>query len=304
MTEVETLPKLRHRYCHTKMKWSSLNLLRAVSPLSLARSTAAALAAGLCLAAVPGFTAKPQQAIDLNPKGLKLEAGEAFLIERNSRYGAESIYLNERGMRIIHPHLRLDIIARPPNWNLIWCSGKSQGYFEEPLRDFRMRRGMSATAGRPPNWPAINTSYAGLQAKMLLPPVTAREQATSLPFMSRVEGTRPQYIRRAEIYMTEAIKMPQGAVRILAAEHCLPQFDSIPLACHEILSDGTVVKPWSTKSVKVVKEPPGIFQIPSRYHACKSQDEAVNSGFVSDVDEMVKDLKIGEDFGSGKKHGK
>ncbi|MBK9280970.1 MAG: hypothetical protein IPM93_22635 [Candidatus Obscuribacter sp.] len=104
--------------------------------------------------------------------------------------------------------------------------------------------------------------------------------------------------------MTEAIKLPQGAARILAAEHCLPQFDSFPLACHEILSDGTVQKPWSTKSIKAVKEPAGIFQIPSRYHLCKSQDEAVNSGFVSDVDEMVRDLKIGEDFGSGKKSGK
>ncbi len=286
------------------MKWSSLNLFGAVSPPNLARHKAAVLAAWLCLAAAPALSAKPQQAIELTPKRLTLGSGEAFLIERNSRYGAESIYLNERGMRIIHPHLRLDIIARPPNWNLIWCSGKSQGYFEEPLRDFRMRRGLSASAGRPPNWPALNTTYAGLKAKMLLPPVSAREQATALPFMSRVEGTRPQYIRRAEIYMTEEIKLPQGAARILTAEHCLPQFDSFPLACHEILSDGTVVKPWSTTSIKVVKEPPGIFQVPSRYHACKSQDEAVNAGFASDVDEMVKDLKIGEDFGSGKKSGK
>lgn len=281
--------------------------LRAAAPglaALLLRTAASVLAALLLLTAAPGLSAKPLEAQQASQTNLKLNPGEAFLIERNSRYGAESIYVNQNGMRIIHPHLQLDIIAKPPNWNLIWCSGKSQGYFEEPLREFRMRRGMTAVAGRPPNWPAVGTTYAGLKAKKLLPPISSKEQATGLPFMSRVEGTRPQYVKRAEIYMTEAIKLPQGAARILAAEHCLPQFDSFPLACHEILSDGTVQKPWSTKSIKAVKEPAGIFQIPSRYHLCKSQDEAVNSGFVSDVDEMVRDLKIGEDFGSGKKSGK
>jgi len=221
---------------------------------------------------------------------------QGWYFDRVGVMGPEIVYACPAGVKISYPGHCFKLISVPPTWNAIWYVPLTHCKFEETLQAFQSPRVL-------PDFPFLlalprkKVSHVGIKAiKIATRPRSTEEAPFGLPDL-HAEKHRT-FVRENDRYVSESLGLPKGAIALLSAYWYSPDFGGVPLAYIDQLTDGQTQKMWFTRSVKPVVVPQAELEYPKGFRQMKNWHDLAATVKGSDIDDFIRDMKLGVDFGN------
>jgi hypothetical protein len=226
------------------------------------------------------------------------DAHKGWVLERQDQLGRETMYVDAKGIKVTFPVLGVNVLSKPPTWDLVWFNTKSHKQYCETLAKYRDRKGLPVKVGAPPNLPETAKIYAGLPSRMItVSEKSGAPERNLVPILSNPKGAWRVNLIESNYYFSEKVDLPIGALNFLNSFFGTPNYGGIPLGCVHKLSTGEERIMFASFSAKRSVIPASTFVSPVGYSAAPNQLEISNGGITSKMEDLVKDMKIGEDFG-------
>lgn len=214
------------------------------------------------------------------------------------RYGRYTLFVNTRGIRMNSPQLHYNVIAAAPKWDVVHFNTKSKTVYSQPLQEFMLQHPTSKIQTRPDSFKkGTPTVLIGLPAQCFNLAAAKGMTPEEIPGFPKTDGTERCSIVGARYYCSTQVKLPPQALAILAGYTGVPNFGGIPLEIDELLSNGKVTRDWYTISVKREIVSSAQFELPKGYQKKTSQALVFGGGVEDQLDELVKDMGIGQKLG-------
>jgi len=234
----------------------------------------------------------PRTAVSAEP------SRQGWYFDRVNGIGDEIVYACPAGVEISYPGHDMKLVSVPPSWNTIWYAPQTHCKFEQTLADFQRTRAFGKT---PVKLPREQVTHAGIKAIK----IAARHSPGEVRFGSLL---MPDYgakklkadVLESDLYVSESLGLPKGAIAMLSAYYHTADYGGVPLAEIRKLSDGTTNKIWFTRYVKPIVVPQAELECPKGFRQMKSWQELTATEYGSKFDDLARDMKLGEEFGSKK----
>lgn len=219
-----------------------------------------------------------------------------------SDFGKVHLWIGKDGVRVELERLGCVMAATPPLWKPVLFNLNQKTRWETTLQYLKKTELYPAVVDYSyrENWKGSKLSYGKIRGV----DAVCMSLNTNIPF-SPVMGSlgmaqKTVVVRQMRYFYTKSIVVPKEALTVVTSMYRLPANAGIPLALGYTYDDGRKVWGIILLSLKEELADRSLLECPAGYKKVSDHLSVFGQGKSKVIDDMARDLGLGEDFGKKK----
>ena len=238
-----------------------------------------------------------------------------WVLYQHSTFGSYYVYINKNAVRAKEVKTHYSILSKAPKWDVyafrddekIYCKVSFEKWMNEGTFSMSERSLVTAIG---PKSKQLKKTISGLK---YLEYTTPLKQTRSFAdgatinmtgFMSGNKKVTKIHTTHTKYLVSPAISNNPKIAQILASLFVVPYAKASPIKYSMFFDNGYSNSPLTTTKIRQIKLDSKLFKIPEKYKVVENVQRITTGHRAKDIDSMIIDLGLGNQFGKSKKKSK